>query len=100
MKLNELHYVEGSRKVAKRQGRGYGSGLGKNGGSGRGQRRQNDHQGGHDIGKIGAPRVGEDVLRHGGKVHIFHHPRDLPDKPEEDRREPHAPRKTGCALHQ
>ena len=34
MKLNELHYVEGSRQVAKRQGRGYGSGLGKNGGSG------------------------------------------------------------------
>lgn len=34
MKLNELHYVEGSRKVARRQGRGYGSGLGKNGGSG------------------------------------------------------------------
>lgn len=34
MKLNELHYVEGARKVGKRQGRGYGSGLGKNGGSG------------------------------------------------------------------
>ncbi len=34
MKLNELHYVEGSRKSKKRQGRGLGSGLGKNGGSG------------------------------------------------------------------
>ena len=34
MKLNELHYAEGARRVGKRQGRGYGSGLGKNGGSG------------------------------------------------------------------
>ncbi len=34
MKLNELTYNEGARKVGKRQGRGLGSGIGKNGGSG------------------------------------------------------------------
>lgn len=34
MKLNELSYQEGSRRKAKRQGRGLGSGIGKNGGSG------------------------------------------------------------------
>lgn len=34
MKLNELTYTSGSRHVAKRQGRGLGSGKGKNGGSG------------------------------------------------------------------
>ena len=34
MKLNELKSAEGSRKVSKRVGRGYGSGLGKNCGTG------------------------------------------------------------------
>lgn len=34
MKLNELSPAEGSKKVARRHGRGIGSGLGKTGGSG------------------------------------------------------------------
>ena len=44
MKLNELKSAEGSRKVAKRVGRGYGSGLGKN--SGTGSKGQNSRSGG------------------------------------------------------
>ena len=44
MKLNELKSAEGSRKVAKRVGRGYGSGLGKN--SGTGHKGQNSRSGG------------------------------------------------------
>ena len=44
MKLNELKSAEGSRKVSKRVGRGYGSGLGKN--SGTGHKGQNSRSGG------------------------------------------------------
>lgn len=44
MKLNELKSAEGSRKVAKRVGRGYGSGLGKN--CGTGHKGQNSRSGG------------------------------------------------------
>jgi large subunit ribosomal protein L15 len=44
VKLNELKSAEGSRKVAKRVGRGYGSGLGKN--SGTGSKGQNSRSGG------------------------------------------------------
>ena len=44
MKLNELKSAEGSRKVAKRVGRCYGSGLGKN--SGTGHKGQNSRSGG------------------------------------------------------
>jgi len=44
VKLNELKSAEGSRKVAKRVGRGYGSGLGKN--SGTGHKGQNSRSGG------------------------------------------------------
>ena len=44
MKLNELKSAEGSRKVAKRVGIGYGSGLGKN--SGTGSKGQNSRSGG------------------------------------------------------
>ena len=44
MKLNELKSAEGSRQVAKRVGRGYGSGLGKN--SGTGHKGQNSRSGG------------------------------------------------------
>ena len=44
MKLNNLTYTEGSRKVATRVGRGIGSGLGKT--SGKGQKGQNSRSGG------------------------------------------------------
>jgi large subunit ribosomal protein L15 len=44
VKLNELKSAEGSRKVSKRVGRGYGSGLGKN--SGTGHKGQNSRSGG------------------------------------------------------
>ena len=44
MKLNELKSAEGSRKVSKRVGRGYGSGLGKN--CGTGHKGQNSRSGG------------------------------------------------------
>lgn len=44
MKLNELKYTDGSRKVGKRICRGLGSGLGKNGGSG--QKGQKSRSGG------------------------------------------------------
>jgi large subunit ribosomal protein L15 len=44
VKLNELKSAEGSRQVAKRVGRGYGSGLGKN--CGTGHKGQNSRSGG------------------------------------------------------
>ena len=44
MKLNNLTYTEGSRKVETRVGRGIGSGLGKT--SGKGQKGQNSRTGG------------------------------------------------------
>ena len=44
MRINDLHNAEGSKKVAKRLGRGTGSGLGKT--SGKGQKGQNSRSGG------------------------------------------------------
>ena len=68
MKLNELHYVEGSRKTAKRQGRGYGSGLGKNGGSGhKGQKSRSG--GGVRLGFEGGQNpISEDYLKEVSQV--------------------------------